>query len=55
VGPSRGVNARHRAVRAIVPPLVEDRPIHRDIEAVNALVRSGALEQAIVEAVGSLA
>lgn len=52
--PSRGVHAAHRAVRAVVPPLVEDRPIHRDIEAVNALVRSGALERVVVEAVGAL-
>jgi histidine ammonia-lyase len=53
--PSVGVAAAHETVRAAVPELTEDRPLHRDIEAVNAMVRSGALERAVVAAVGSLA
>ena len=39
----RGVAAAHAAVRQVVPPMEEDREIHRDIEAVSALIDSGAL------------
>jgi histidine ammonia-lyase len=39
----RGVAAAHAAVRQIVPSMEEDREIHRDIEAVSALIDSGAL------------
>ena len=39
----RGVAAAHAAVRQAVPPMEEDREIHRDIEAVSALIDSGAL------------
>ena len=41
--PGRGVAAAHAAVRAVVPTMEEDREIHRDIEAVSALIDSGAL------------
>ncbi|HZX41793.1 MAG TPA: histidine ammonia-lyase [Myxococcaceae bacterium] len=41
--PGRGVAAAHAAVREVVPTLEEDREIHRDIEAVSALIDSGAL------------
>jgi histidine ammonia-lyase len=37
------LEAAHRAIRARVPRLVEDRPGAPDIEAVVALVREGAL------------
>jgi histidine ammonia-lyase len=39
----RGVAAAHAAVRQVVPPMEEDREIHRDIEAVSALIDSGEL------------
>ena len=39
----RGVAAAHAAVRQVVPTMEEDREIHRDIEAVSALIDSGAL------------
>jgi histidine ammonia-lyase len=41
--PGRGVAAAHARVREVVPPMEEDREIHRDIEAVSALIDSGAL------------
>jgi histidine ammonia-lyase len=40
---SAPLEAAHRAIRARVPRLVEDRPGSPDIEAVAALVREGAL------------
>ena len=39
----RGVAAAHAAVRQVVPSMEEDREIHRDIEAVSALIASGEL------------
>ena len=41
--PGRGVAAAYACVRQAVPPMEEDREIHRDIEAVSALIDSGAL------------
>jgi histidine ammonia-lyase len=46
----RGVAAAHAAVREVVPTMEEDREIHRDIEAVSALIDSGALLAAAHEA-----
>jgi histidine ammonia-lyase len=53
--PSRGVAAAQEAVRAKVLPMTEDRPLYRDIEAVAEIVASGALVQAVENAVGVLA
>jgi histidine ammonia-lyase len=39
----RGVAAAHARLREAVPPMEEDREIHHDIEAVSALIDSGAL------------
>ncbi len=50
-----GVEAAHRAVRALVPPLDDDRPLYRDIEAVAELIRDGSLVRAVSAAVGDLA
>jgi histidine ammonia-lyase len=55
LAPSAGVRAAHEEVRSVVPPLTEDRPLYRDIEAVRALLASGAIERAVVDAVGTLA
>ncbi|WP_437684145.1 histidine ammonia-lyase [Sorangium sp. So ce131] len=52
--PSAGVAAAHEAVRRVVPELVEDRPLYRDIAAVAEIIRSGALIAAVEEVVGPL-
>jgi histidine ammonia-lyase len=50
--PSRGVAAAHAAVRALVPPLTEDRPLYDDIARVARLVGSGRFVAAAESAVG---
>jgi len=52
--PSRGVEAALVAVRELVAPMTEDRPLYRDIEAVAALIASGRLVAAVEGAVGPL-
>ena len=52
LSPGVGTGAAFEAVRENVPPLVEDRPIHRDIEAGEALVRSGDLLARVERALG---
>ncbi len=52
--PSRGVAAAHRAVRERVAPLVEDRPLYRDIAHIAEDIESGALIAAAGAAVGGL-
>ena len=39
---------------AVVPTLVEDRPLYRDIAAVRALITSGNLSRAVEEVTGPL-
>ncbi len=53
--PARGVAAAYRAVRGVVEPLEDDRPLHKDIEAVRELVRAGEVLRAVESAVGPLA
>ncbi len=53
--PGRGTAAAYRAVRKVVGRLDRDRVLAKDIEAVTDLVRSGAVERAVAEAVGPLA
>jgi histidine ammonia-lyase len=48
--PGVGTAAAYEAVREVVAPLVEDRPIHEDIENVDAVVWSGLLEERVEEA-----
>jgi histidine ammonia-lyase len=55
LSPSRGVAAAHRAVRLGVPPLVEDRPLYREIAHVASLIVSGSLVEAAEATVGKLA
>ncbi|MDB4998426.1 MAG: Histidine ammonia-lyase [Myxococcaceae bacterium] len=55
LSPSRGVKAAQAAVRELVLPMTEDRPLYRDIEAVARLVASGALVKSAASAVGPLA
>lgn len=52
--PSTGVSAAHALVRSVAETLVEDRPLYRDIAAARDLIRSGALIQAVEQAVGPL-
>jgi histidine ammonia-lyase len=47
-----GTGAAYEAVRDVVPPLVEDRPLHEDIESADALVWSGLLEERVENALG---
>src|SRR6056297_3118990 len=42
-----GTGAAYEAVRDVVPPLEDDRPIHDDIDAAATLVRSGLLEERV--------
>ena len=53
--PSKGVAAAHRAVRARVLPLTEDRPLYRDIAAVAEMIATGELVHAVEHGVGKLA
>jgi histidine ammonia-lyase len=54
LAPSAGVAAAHGAVRALVAPLTEDRPLYGNIRAVADLVTTGRLVQAVEAAVGPL-
>lgn len=52
--PGRGSRAAHDVIRSKVPFMVEDRPIHADVEAVRELMLSGAVIDAVENAVGPL-
>jgi histidine ammonia-lyase len=52
--PARGVHAAWRCVRKHVAPLGRDRTLHRDLETVEHLIRSGELLAAVEEEVGPL-
>jgi histidine ammonia-lyase len=52
--PSKGVSAAQAIVRDRVAPMIEDRPLYKDIEATAALI-DGALVRGIEAAVGALA
>ncbi len=45
-----GTGAAYDAVREVVPPLVEDRPIHEDITSAETLIWSGLLEERVNDA-----
>ncbi len=53
--PGRGVIAAYRLVREHVRPLGRDRTLHRDLEAVEKLIRSGSLVAAVEGACGAIA
>jgi histidine ammonia-lyase len=52
--PGRGVDAAYRHIRTHVRPLGRDRTLHRDLEAVERLIRSGSLLLAVEEVCGKL-
>jgi histidine ammonia-lyase len=54
IRPGRGVDAAHRAVRGLIPHLNEDRVLYRDIEAVEAMLSSGTIREAVEAEVGKL-
>ncbi|WP_435155830.1 histidine ammonia-lyase [Haladaptatus sp. DFWS20] len=45
-----GTGAAYDAVREVIPPLTDDRPIHEDISAAETLVWSGLLEERVEDA-----
>jgi histidine ammonia-lyase len=53
--PGVGGRAAHDFVRTLSPQLREDRPLHREIEAVAAAIRDGSLVAAVESATGELA
>src|SRR5262249_15320000 len=53
--PGRGVAAAYRHLREHVRPLGRDRTLHRDLEAVERLIRSGSLLAAVESTCGALA
>ena len=52
--PGRGTRAAHRAVRAVVEHLDEDRPLFRDHNAMAAAVEKGDVLSAVEREVGAL-
>jgi histidine ammonia-lyase len=52
--PGIGTRAAHAAIRRVVAHLEEDRPLHSDHTAMKALVRSGAVLDAVEDAIGPL-
>jgi histidine ammonia-lyase len=52
--PGRGVEAAYRHLREHVRPLGRDRTLHRDLEAVERLIRSGSLLAAVEAVCGAL-
>jgi histidine ammonia-lyase len=53
--PGAGARAAHDFIRAISPPVDEDRPLAPDIELVARAIRSGELVEAVEREVGELA
>jgi histidine ammonia-lyase len=53
--PGRGAEAAYRHIRAHVRPLGRDRTLHRDLEAVERLIRTGSLLAAVEAVCGPLA
>jgi histidine ammonia-lyase len=52
--PGRGVEAAYRHIRKHVRPVGRDRTLHRDLEAVELLIRSGSLLLAVEDVCGKL-
>jgi histidine ammonia-lyase len=47
-----GTAAVYEAVREVVPPLTEDRPLSEEIDRAAALVESGVIDDAVERALG---
>lgn len=50
----RGVGAAHDTIRAVVPKLERDRQVHKDIEAIHALIVGGEVANAVESVSGEL-
>jgi histidine ammonia-lyase len=50
--PGPGIAAAHRLIRTVVPPPKGDRPLYRDIAAIEGLCASGHLAQTVAAALG---
>ncbi|WP_255191310.1 histidine ammonia-lyase [Natronobeatus ordinarius] len=50
-----GTDAAYELIREVVPPLEDDRPVHRDVEAVVDLLERGLLDDAITARCGGFA
>jgi len=55
LAPSPGTGAALAAIRAVVPPLGDDRLMQGDLQAMFTLVAGGALRAAVERVVGALA
>jgi histidine ammonia-lyase len=53
--PGRGAEAAYRHIRQQVRPLEQDRPLHADLAAIEKMVCSGSLVQAVEKTSGPLA
>lgn len=51
---ARGVEAAYKHIRQQVRPLGRDRTLHRDLEAVERLIRNGTLVDTVADLVGEL-
>jgi histidine ammonia-lyase len=54
LAPAPGTRAAAEAVRAVVPPLEEDRPLSTEIEQVGRMIEQGQLIAAVEKALGEL-
>jgi histidine ammonia-lyase len=52
--PARGVEAAYAHIRDHVRPLGRDRTLHRDLDAVDRLIRDGTLEAVVEDVCGAL-
>lgn len=52
--PGTGVAEAHRAVREVVAPLDDDRPLYKDIARLVELIQTGALAERVADRVGRL-
>lgn len=53
--PGRGTAIAYDLIRRKVPPLVDDRVLHPDIEAIRAMIEGGSIVEAVEGEVGPLA
>jgi histidine ammonia-lyase len=53
--PGKGTAVAYDLIRRKVPPLVDDRVLHPDIEAIRAMLEDGSLLEAVESAIGPLA
>jgi histidine ammonia-lyase len=52
--PGQGALAAYRLIRSVVRPLGRDRTLHRDLDAVDRLIRSGAILGAVQAVCGEM-